>query len=179
VTTYTLALQGGPVVPPDQTIAAAYYLRGWATYLTDPATRSALADVQQAVAKAPGDTLFTASLAYLRAQFPRPTVTPTRVIPPTPMPATAPIPTVRERVSFPQGGTVLMLTPLLTQSVPRGYMMYLLADQRLFVHAPGTTPVWLLNNADRTIGPVSRANGAIEFRIPRAGDYTVVLSGAG
>ena len=49
-------------------LAAAYFLRGWGVYLTDPANPSVLADVEHAAQLAPQDKLFAESLEYLRKQ---------------------------------------------------------------------------------------------------------------
>jgi hypothetical protein len=54
-----LALQAEP------DLAAAYFLRAWATDLNDPADPAALADVERAAELAPDDELFSQSLAYL------------------------------------------------------------------------------------------------------------------
>jgi hypothetical protein len=62
ITSATLALQAEP------DLAAAYYLRGWATYLANPKDPQALRDVARAAQLAPGDQLFAESLNYLRGQ---------------------------------------------------------------------------------------------------------------
>lgn len=57
VTTRALARQ------PD--LATAYFLRGWARFLANPAGTDSLADVQQAAALEPDQPLFADSVAYL------------------------------------------------------------------------------------------------------------------
>lgn len=47
-------------------LAAASFLHGWALHLASPADPAALADVERAAQLAPGDKLFSESLAYLR-----------------------------------------------------------------------------------------------------------------
>jgi hypothetical protein len=47
-------------------LAPAYFLRGWATFLKDPASPAALSDVERAVELAPDDPLFTAGAELLR-----------------------------------------------------------------------------------------------------------------
>ena len=47
-------------------LAAAYFLRGWATYLAEPDSHQAAADVAIAAQLAPEEPLFSASLAYLK-----------------------------------------------------------------------------------------------------------------
>lgn len=47
-------------------LAAAYFLRGWATYLTEPGSHKAVADVAIAAQLAPDEPLFRDSLAYLK-----------------------------------------------------------------------------------------------------------------
>ena len=54
------------VAVPDA--AAAYYLRGWARFLINPADPLALADIEQAAVLAPEDSLFVESLAFLRSE---------------------------------------------------------------------------------------------------------------
>lgn len=49
-------------------LATAYFLRGWAHYLQDPQSTSALADVQQAADLEPAQALFTQSLTLLGQQ---------------------------------------------------------------------------------------------------------------
>lgn len=48
-------------------LAAAYFLRGWAHYLSDPEGRQALADVSRAADLAPGEALFAQAEAHLFA----------------------------------------------------------------------------------------------------------------
>lgn len=60
----TEATTAALAVKPD--LAAAYFLRGWAAYLADPASLQARADVQRAAELAPGDALFVQSAAYLQ-----------------------------------------------------------------------------------------------------------------
>lgn len=57
-------------IHPD--LAEAYFLRGWAHYLDDPAGTAALTDVEEAAALAPGQPLFADSVAYLRQEQPTP-----------------------------------------------------------------------------------------------------------
>ncbi len=52
-------------VEPD--LAGAYFLRGWANYLIDPANPAILSDLQQAAELDPADPLFSDSLAFLNA----------------------------------------------------------------------------------------------------------------
>jgi hypothetical protein len=49
-------------------LAAAYFLRGWASYLQDPSGPNVLADVRRAAGLAPGEKLFAESLAYLEGK---------------------------------------------------------------------------------------------------------------
>jgi hypothetical protein len=56
----TLALQ----VQPD--LAAAWFLRGWATHLGSPGSSEALADIERAAELDPNEPLFTQSVAYLK-----------------------------------------------------------------------------------------------------------------
>lgn len=49
-------------------LAGAYFLRGWAVWINDPANSQALADINQAATLTPDDPLFTASAAYLRGE---------------------------------------------------------------------------------------------------------------
>ncbi len=51
-------------VEPD--LAAAYFLRGWATHLVKPGDPQVKADIEKAAALAPNEPLFTASVAYLK-----------------------------------------------------------------------------------------------------------------
>jgi len=55
----TLALQ----VQPD--LAAAWFLRGWATHLSNPGSPEALSDIERAAELDPNEPLFTQSVAYL------------------------------------------------------------------------------------------------------------------
>jgi tetratricopeptide (TPR) repeat protein len=48
------------------TLAPAYFLRGWANYLADPASPLALQDVERAAELNPDQSLFSTSAAYLR-----------------------------------------------------------------------------------------------------------------
>jgi len=59
-TSTTQALQ----VQPD--LAAALFLRGWATHLSNPGTPEALADIQRAAELDPKEPLFTQSVAHLK-----------------------------------------------------------------------------------------------------------------
>jgi tetratricopeptide (TPR) repeat protein len=56
----TRALQ----VQPD--LAAAWFLRGWATHLSNPDSPEALADIERAAELDPSEPLFTQSVAYLK-----------------------------------------------------------------------------------------------------------------
>jgi tetratricopeptide (TPR) repeat protein len=56
----TRALQ----VQPD--LAAAFFLRGWATHLSNPDSTEALADIERAAELDPNEPLFTQSVAYLK-----------------------------------------------------------------------------------------------------------------
>lgn len=47
-------------------LAAAYYLRGWATQLANPGSAEALADIERAAQLAPDEALFAESLAHLQ-----------------------------------------------------------------------------------------------------------------
>lgn len=51
-------------VQPD--LAAAYFLRGWATYLADPQSSAARKDLQRAQELAPDDPLYLACAAYVK-----------------------------------------------------------------------------------------------------------------
>ncbi|HLF26633.1 MAG TPA: hypothetical protein VJG32_09870 [Anaerolineae bacterium] len=53
-------------------LAPAYFLRGWAEYLDNPANPQARSDVNQAATLAPADTLFANSAAYLANASPPP-----------------------------------------------------------------------------------------------------------
>jgi hypothetical protein len=44
---------------------SAYFLRGWAAYLSNPADPAAVSDVQQAANLDPANGLYAAALAYL------------------------------------------------------------------------------------------------------------------
>jgi hypothetical protein len=54
------ALQANP------DLAAAYFLRGWATYLQDPGSVNALHDVERAAQLDPGESLYAQSVVYLK-----------------------------------------------------------------------------------------------------------------
>jgi hypothetical protein len=56
----TLALQ----VQPD--LAAAWFLRGWATHLSNPDSPEALADIERAAELDPNEPLFIQSVTYLK-----------------------------------------------------------------------------------------------------------------
>lgn len=58
--TTTLAIEQRP------DLAGAYFLRGWAAYLTDPESSAAARDVEKASSLNPTDTLYAESAAYLR-----------------------------------------------------------------------------------------------------------------
>jgi tetratricopeptide (TPR) repeat protein len=62
ITSTTQAL----TVQPD--LAAAYFLRGWATHLVRPDDPQVKADIEKAATLAPNEPLFAASLAYLKKQ---------------------------------------------------------------------------------------------------------------
>jgi hypothetical protein len=49
-------------------LAGAYFVRGWGVHVTDPTNSSVLADIERAAQLDPNETLFSASLAYLRKQ---------------------------------------------------------------------------------------------------------------
>lgn len=51
-------------VQPD--LAAAYFLRGWATYLVDPQSSAARKDIQRALDLAPNDPLYLACATYVK-----------------------------------------------------------------------------------------------------------------
>ncbi|NOZ72655.1 MAG: hypothetical protein GXP38_12220, partial [Chloroflexi bacterium] len=55
------------VMEKDSDIAAAYFLRAWAAYLTDPADPAILDNLDQAVQFSPDDPLYRDSLAFLQA----------------------------------------------------------------------------------------------------------------
>jgi hypothetical protein len=61
-TSATLAVQARP------DLAAAYFLRGWGTYLDNPSSPAALEDIEHAVTLAPDEPLFGASLTYLKRE---------------------------------------------------------------------------------------------------------------
>jgi hypothetical protein len=50
----------------EPNLAAAYFLRGWATHLVKPSDPQAKADIEKAATLAPYEPLFTAGLAYLK-----------------------------------------------------------------------------------------------------------------
>lgn len=52
----------------DPALAPAFFLRGWARHLANPANRDAIRDVAHAAALAPGDELYRESAAYLEAE---------------------------------------------------------------------------------------------------------------
>jgi len=56
----TRALQAQP------DLAAAWFLRGWATHLSNPGSPEALADIERAAELDPNEPLFTPSVAYLK-----------------------------------------------------------------------------------------------------------------
>jgi hypothetical protein len=58
----TQALQ----VQPD--LAAAWFLRGWATHLVNPGSPEALSDIERAAELDPSEPLFTQSVAYLKGR---------------------------------------------------------------------------------------------------------------
>jgi hypothetical protein len=60
ITSTTRAL----AVEPD--LAAAYFMRGWATHLVKPGDPQVKADIEKAAALAPDEPLFAASVAYLQ-----------------------------------------------------------------------------------------------------------------
>ena len=49
-------------------LAAAYFMRGWGLYLTQPKDAAVLADVEKAAQLAPNDPLFAQSVALLRGK---------------------------------------------------------------------------------------------------------------
>jgi tetratricopeptide (TPR) repeat protein len=51
-------------VQPD--LAAAWFLRGWATHLSNPGSPEALSDIERAAELDPNEPLFTQSVAYLK-----------------------------------------------------------------------------------------------------------------
>ncbi len=55
-------------VSADPELAPAFFVRGWARHLANPASRDAIRDVAHAAAMAPGDRLYNASAAYLEAE---------------------------------------------------------------------------------------------------------------
>jgi hypothetical protein len=63
-TTASLAIQAQP------DLATAYFLRGWATYLTHKHDPQLLADIIHAAQLAPTEPLFTNSLLYLQRHTP-------------------------------------------------------------------------------------------------------------
>ncbi len=60
----TLSVSQALEARPD--LAAAYFLRGWATHLVRPGSPEVLADIEQAAALSPDEPLFSQSLAYLK-----------------------------------------------------------------------------------------------------------------
>ena len=56
----------GRAIKVEPELAPAYFLRGWGRFLADPNSPEVLADVQRAAELAPGDSLFSQSLEYLR-----------------------------------------------------------------------------------------------------------------
>jgi len=61
-----IAAQADPQVGSPQTVAAAYFLRGWAVHLTDPGNPSVLADIERAAQLDPKEALFRDSVTYLK-----------------------------------------------------------------------------------------------------------------
>ncbi len=58
--TTTMAINAQPE------LAVAYFLRGWATYLSNPDDPAALKDLEEAAIRAPDEELFSAALKYVR-----------------------------------------------------------------------------------------------------------------
>ncbi len=58
----------GAALEVEPELAAAYYLRGWATDIAEPGSAQALADVTRAAQVAPQEQLYADSLAYLKAR---------------------------------------------------------------------------------------------------------------
>ncbi|MCX6050780.1 MAG: hypothetical protein NT075_37295 [Chloroflexi bacterium] len=69
----TIINNTSPALQVQPNLAPAYFLRGWAAYHKDPNSPTALADIKQAAALAPEDTLYSESVDYLAQNASNPT----------------------------------------------------------------------------------------------------------
>ncbi len=119
-----------------------------------------LADVARAAQLNPSDPLFTSSAAYVQA-------------------ATLPPLANRERVQFAPGATSAALNLNLTPSVPRGYVLRVLAQQKMPITIPATVDVVVLNPQDDGSEFGAKRGESLNVIVPITGDSTVVFTEQG
>ncbi|MCD6290018.1 MAG: hypothetical protein J7M34_05890 [Anaerolineae bacterium] len=105
-----------------------------------------------------------------------------KVPPLAPTPTPQPTAVTPERIQFAPGTASYNFAITLTPGVPKVYVLRVLAGQRLYVSALGTSPVTVTISGPGGMPiPVTRAGrpGLWFADIPQTGDYVISLQGAG
>jgi hypothetical protein len=90
-----------------------------------------------------------------------------------------PLPLYRQPIRFAPGSTGYSFTTDLAQGLPVGFVLGISAQQQLYVWTQGNVTVAVLDPQDDALLPVMPMPAQWQFAIPRTGDYTLVLLGAG
>ena len=100
---------------------------------------------------------------------------PTAMNTPTPTPAVTPTFTP-QRVTFPKGATSVTLPAQINTTTAAAYVLYVLQGQTMTVRVKPAVNIVILGTHSQAL---TSASGALQYKIPQSGDYTVVVMGEG
>jgi len=137
-------------------LAAAYFLRGWAEYLSDPTNPQAQADVDRAAELAPDESLF----AQVKLTAPRPT-----------------------RIQFDPGATSAVVEGEIAAHGVDDYVLHAMAGQRMIVWimSPNNDVHLTIYGVDDGIPLVRAASDAVSWTgvLPATQDYIIKAVASG
>lgn len=155
------------------------------TMATVSALQTANARLAAEVARLTAErTQFVATVQAAPAATPLPTTAPLPpTVPPpltpTPMPAATVGPLIPTRITFPAGSASATVSPDLTASGPRAYVLKVLAGQHLILSADQDLDVQVSGPDGRLLAPFAIRPQQWEYVVGQTGDQTITLNGEG
>ena len=92
---------------------------------------------------------------------------------------TVPTPSVVSQIEFGPGATQASFDVNVDPSTPLGYQLRVMGGQQMTILASGSVSVGVLDKNYSPLGITNPSAGVWSVRIPKTGDYTVVLYGSG